>query len=114
MGDFSAERYAVDMDVEWRHKDTDQRDGFTAALLDMLLYKKNFSIGRCQNRPVFIRNFSVRITEKIEGKKHCGAGSKQENYPEPNGKKQCSGADEKAHDKNLCHGAVAVRSEHHC
>jgi len=24
MDDFSADRYSVDMNVEWRHKDTDQ------------------------------------------------------------------------------------------
>ena len=78
----------------------------------MLLNKKNFTIGRCQNSPVFVRNFPVWIAEKIESKQDCCAGSNQKNYPGPKRNKQCGCADEETYDKNLSHGAVAVRSEH--
>ena len=71
------------MNVEWRHKNTHQRGGFTGNLVDMRLNKKDFSVGRCKNSTVIRGNMAVWITEKIESKQDSDAGNKHDGYPGP-------------------------------
>ena len=71
MGDLSAERYSVDVNVERRHEDTDKHRGFAGSVFRVFLDKKNFAVGRCQNNSFFIGRLSFRVTKKIKRKQEC-------------------------------------------